>query len=554
MRSLALLSLLVLTGLFCTAQTIPTGLPAKMDSIFHNYNNLKGPGCAVLVVKNGKVIFKKGYGLANLEYDIPITPASVFDIASVSKQFTGFAISTLIQQGKISPDDDIHKYLPDVPQFGKTITIRHLIHHTSGLRDWPEALHVAGWRWDEVMSFDDIMRMVKYQKELDFEPGSQYQYSNTGYNLLVAIIEKVTGKTFAKWADENIFKPLGMNNSHISDNYSGIVKNRAVSYFPTGNSFGTSADVLTAVGSSSIFTSVEDLGKWVIHFQQAIDGKDPVYMRMLQEDTLNNKSINHYAYGLAIATKNGRKNVSHNGSWAGYRTVITNYPGDKLSIIILGNISEFNPDASAAQIASYLFKEKPQPRQVADNLMNAPTIKVDTLILKKYAGSYQLLPGWYVTLTLENGQLMVQANGEDKFETAAKTDTSFWVQAYGASVTFLKGPTGEFNSLQYKNYKAKRIVPINLTSVLLGQYTGTYYSQELETTYKIYLDKGKLFIHHMRLGEIAVDPDIVTPDQFSSNVGSLHFIKDKQDKITGFKLSGGRVKNILFEKKADQKP
>jgi len=152
---------------------------ADIDTLFNVYNRSGAPGVAVLIVKDGKVVFKKGYGMANLEHNIPISPTTVFDIASVSKQFTGFAISTLIQEGKISPDDDIHKYLPDVPQFGKTITIRHLIHHTSGLRDWPATLHAAGWRWDEAFTFEDIMRMVKQQKELDFEPGSQYSYSNT---------------------------------------------------------------------------------------------------------------------------------------------------------------------------------------------------------------------------------------------------------------------------------------------------------------------------------------------------------------------------------------
>ena len=158
-----------------------------------------------MIVQDGKVAFEKGYGLASLEYNIPVTPTTVFDIASVSKQFTGYAISTLIQQGKISPDDDIHKYLPDVPDLGKKITIRNLIHHTSGLRDWPEVLHYAGWRWDEAFRWDDIMRMVKLQKELDFEPGSQYQYSNTGYSLLAAIVEKGDRKTPCRFGSTKIF-------------------------------------------------------------------------------------------------------------------------------------------------------------------------------------------------------------------------------------------------------------------------------------------------------------------------------------------------------------
>src|SRR6185295_12928209 len=160
----------------------------KVDALFEQYNTKTGPGCALAVIENDQVVYSKGYGLANLEYNIPITTSTVFDIASVSKQFAGLAISTLVQDGKLSLDDDVRKYLPDFPDFGKRITIRHLVNHTSGLRDWPETLNVAGWRWDEVFSFEDILRMVKNQKELDFEPGAEFSYSNTGYNMLAAIV------------------------------------------------------------------------------------------------------------------------------------------------------------------------------------------------------------------------------------------------------------------------------------------------------------------------------------------------------------------------------
>ncbi|MDO3640461.1 serine hydrolase [Mucilaginibacter sp. L3T2-6] len=269
--------LLLVAGLFAQAQSHHIPLQANIDSIFKGYTQPGSPGVAVLIVKDGNVIFKKGYGLANLEYDIPITPVSVFDIASVSKQFTGFAISTLIQQGKLSPDDDIHKYLPDVPQFEKPVTVGNLIHHTSGLRDWPEALHAAGWRWDEAFGWEDIMRMVKKQHDLDFVPGSQYQYSNTGYNLLATIVEKVTGKTLAQWLDDNLFKPLDMKSTQVLVDYSKVVKNLASSYYSDGGIYHRSNDELTAFGSSSMFTSVEDLGKWVIRFQKGLDEKDPVF-------------------------------------------------------------------------------------------------------------------------------------------------------------------------------------------------------------------------------------------------------------------------------------
>ncbi|HJP63957.1 MAG TPA: serine hydrolase domain-containing protein, partial [Mucilaginibacter sp.] len=311
-------SMLLVCSLCACAQIPDDVIAKKSDSIFNSYHDK--PGVAVMIVQDGKVAFEKGYGLANLEYNIPITATTVFDIASVSKQFTGYAISTLIQQGKISPDDDIHKYLPDVPDFGKKITIRNLIHHTSGLRDWPEGLHAAGWRWEEAFGWNDIMRMVKQQKELDFDPGSKYQYSNTGYNLLAAIVQKVTGKTLPVWADENIFKPFQMNSSQVLADYSKVIKNVAGSYYQDGNEYHKANDMLTAWGSSSIFTTVEDLAKWVIRFQKGLDEKDPVFMRMIETDKLNNGEKNNYAYGNEIIDDQGLTNINHTGGWASFAT------------------------------------------------------------------------------------------------------------------------------------------------------------------------------------------------------------------------------------------
>ncbi|SFD74939.1 CubicO group peptidase, beta-lactamase class C family [Chitinophaga sp. CF118] len=538
---------LLLSSLSGIAQNTPDSLQTNIDSLFSAYTRPGSPGVAVLIVEKGKVVFEKGYGMANLEYDIPVTPTTVFDIASVSKQFTGFAISTLIQEGKISPDDDIHKYLPDVPQFGKTITIRNLIHHTSGLRDWPATLHTAGWRWDEGFRYEDIMRMVKQQRELNFDPGSQYSYSNTGYNLLAAIVAKVSGKTFPEWIDEHIFKPLNMNSSQVCSDYSKVIRHLASSYYPNGNEYNKSNDALTAYGSSSIFTTIEDLSKWVIHFQQALDEKDPVYLRMIETDELNNKQKINYAYGLEVTNNNGVRNISHDGGWAGFRTIVSNYPDQKVAIILLSNYGDFDPYVSTNAIARLFLRDKIAPGQKREDLSSLPTVNVDTLLLKKYTGSYQLGVGWYVTFTLENGHIMVQANGEDKFATDLKSDTVLWVPDYHSSVTFrdIKDKAG---ALKYRNIIAKRVIPVKVDLSQLNQYAGTYYSEELETAYRLSVENGKLVAHHMRLGDFNFEPDMVVTERFSSSNGTINFFKDEQNKVTSFRLSSGRIKNILFNK------
>lgn len=521
-----------------------------MDTLFRLYNRSNGPGCAVGIVRDGKLIFTKGYGMANLEYDIPITPTTVFDIASVSKQFAGLAISTLIQEGKINLDDDIRKYIAEVPKFAKPITIRHLVHHTSGLRDWPEALNMAGWRWDEVFSFDDIMRMVRHQKDLNFEPGERYSYSNTGYNLLALLVEKVSGKSFVQWTDEAIFKPLQMSDSRLLSDYTKVIKNLAYSYSPAGNEFVKSPSALTAYGSSSLFTTVADLSKWIVNFDEQINLKNPVYIRMLTEGMLNNGENVPYGYGLGHGKDRGLNTISHTGGWAGYRTILTNYPDEKLSIIILGNESRFNVNRYASAVATVLLKNKFKGAKITvDNLKAAPTIRLNPALAKKYEGIYQLGPGWAVTLSEEHDSLMVQATGEPKFPTQAKSDSTIWIDAYAASMTFVTDKTGSVNLLKYKDILAKRIIPWKPNPTEFPLFVGTYYSPELAAEYSVDLTDGKLKLHHRRLGDFDLRVDLAQVDGFSNDIGTIRFVKNAQKKVTGFMLSGGRVKNMWFEKR-----
>jgi CubicO group peptidase (beta-lactamase class C family) len=530
----------------CSNSNVNT-IAQKCDSMFSSYKDK--PGVAVLIVRDGKIAFEKGYGLANLEYNIPVTPVTVFDIASVSKQFTGYAISTLIQQRKLSPDDDIHKYLPEMPDFGKKITIRNLIHHTSGLRDWPEGLHAAGWRWEEAFAWNDIMRFVKLQKELDFEPGTRYQYSNTGYNLLAAIVEVVTGKTLPVWVNENIFKPFQMNSSQVLTDYSKLIKNVAGSYYPDKDGFHKSSDMLTAWGSSSIFTTVEDLSKWVIRFQKGIDEKDPVYMRMIETDKLNNGEKNTYAYGNEVMEDQGLTNINHTGGWASFATVISTYPAQRISIILLSNNGSFDSYGRANNLARSLFgaqfKSGSESKPV--DWAGKSTIKVNPSVLQKYTNSYKLGDGWYVAFTLEDGKLMVQATGEEKFPTEPKSDTVIWVPAYN-SAFFFRDITDKANSVKYRNIIAARINPIKIDVSKFGQYAGSYHSAELETTYRVYVHNNKLMVHHMRLGDFELVPDISNEDLFTGDAGRLQFDKDSQGNVIGFNLSGGRIRNIRFDR------
>jgi CubicO group peptidase (beta-lactamase class C family) len=202
---------------------------ALVDSVFGEFDD-QTPGAAIAVVHDARLVFAAGYGMANLDHDVPVGPETVFDIASVSKQFTGMAVSMLVEAGRIDLDAEARRYLPELPDFGDPLTVRHLVHHTSGIRDWPATLGVAGWRMDDVISFPQILRMAWNQRELNFPPGSEYSYSNTGYNLLAEIVSRVTGESFRAWTDQNIFRPLGMTSTHFQDDHREIVLRRAQGY------------------------------------------------------------------------------------------------------------------------------------------------------------------------------------------------------------------------------------------------------------------------------------------------------------------------------------
>jgi len=262
---------------------------SKVDRIFSPWDKTDSPGMSVVIVKDGAIAYQHGYGCANLEHRIPVTPQTVFDVASVAKQFTGLGIAMLVGQGKIALDDDIRKYLPEVPDFGKPITIAHLLHHTSGVRDWPETLTLSGVDGDGPITLDMILEMVRRQHELDFAPGEEHLYSNTGYNLLAAVIAKVTGQSFRTWMDKNVFQTLGMKHTQVRDDPAEIVANFADSYAPAGGrNFRRVQSELAAQGSSSLLVSAEDMGKWLLNFETAQAGGKTAIKLMRQSGKLNN--------------------------------------------------------------------------------------------------------------------------------------------------------------------------------------------------------------------------------------------------------------------------
>ena len=445
-------------------------LEAKVDQLFTEWNRPDSPGAALAVTKDSETIYKQGYGIANLEYDIPITPTTIFDIASVSKQFAAFAITTLAHEGALSLDDDIRTHLPDLPDFGYTITIRHLLHHTSGLRDWVQSLVIAGVAMEDVISFKHILKMARHQKALNFEPGEAYLYSNTGYNLLAEIVEKVTEDSFREWTDTNIFKPLAMTNTHFHDDHQMILKNRAYSYQVVENgAFKHAVNNTTALGSSSLYSTVEDLAKWILNFDDTQIGEQTVIAQMHQRGVLNNGEQISYALGLNIGEYRGLKTVGHSGSWRGFRSHLMRFPEQKFGVVILCNLDTFNPLGLAEKVADLYLADVLAPVEASEP--------------------------------------------EKAAEPAEKTKSE------------------------------------PLTPEQLAEFEGNYYTEELDTTYSIRVHGNQLVAQHIRHDNILLT---YADGHFLGNTWffpKVHFIRDDTGHITGFKLTGSRVRNLHFEKK-----
>ncbi|MCB0631322.1 MAG: serine hydrolase [Lewinella sp.] len=537
----------------------PTTPEEQVDQLFIPWDKPESPGASIAVVRNGKVIYSKGYGYANLEYDIPNSPTTIFHIASVSKQFTAFAIATLADQGKVDLDADIRIYLPEVPDFGEKITLRQLGHHISGLRDQWNLLAMAGWRLDDVITKEHVLKLVSRQKDLNFKPGAEYLYCNTGFTLMAEVVSRVTGQSFAEWTQANIFQPLGMTNTLFYDDHEKIVKNRAYSYGEGQGTFEKRVLSYANVGATSLFTTVEDLAKWAINFDKMTVGNAAIMKQMHEQGILNNGEKISYAYGQVIGEYKGLKMVSHGGADAGYRTYLARFPEQGLSVIVFSNLGTFNPGSLAFQIVDIYLKDQIKepvtdaPASPVAAASEKPSVEVSEAQLESYTGRYEIGPNFILTITREGKELYAQATGQPRLKIQPVAENEFFSPDANATVVFEKNSEGMVHQSILKQggreITMPRLTDFDPAKVNLSAYTGNFYSPELETTYHFIVEKGKLIARHQRHPDIELTP--TKKDNFSGNTwffGQVAFTTDESQAINGCLVSGGRVRDLRFKK------
>ena len=353
---------LLLAASIATAQE-PEDLTSaqRVDTLFAPFDRTDGPGAAVTVILDGEVVHERGYGMADLEHGLAITPSTRFQVASVSKQFTAFAIRLLEAEGKLSLDDDIREHLPEMHDFGSTITVGHMVHHTSGLREPSTLQRLAGWRSGDATTQEDLLAVAFRLRELNFEPGSQYTYNNLGYTLLAEIVERVSGQPFREFLDERVFGPLQMTSSLVNDNRNEVIPNRARSYARAGDGWEERTLNFEALGSTGIFTTVEDLVRWDQNFYDAAVGGAQVIRAMQEPGRLNDGTELTYASGLMLPEYRGVQAVHHTGSHAAYRIALFRVPEHRFTAIILSNDAALDRNEMPRRVADIYLEDVLDP-------------------------------------------------------------------------------------------------------------------------------------------------------------------------------------------------
>lgn len=540
MRHLIRLFVLLLSfsGLVYAQQLSPSDI-AKIDQVFADYAKPDFPGCSLGVYRNGSIAYAHGYGMASLELGIPITPQTVFDIGSTSKQFTAFSILLLQQQGKLSVDDDIRKFVPEIPDYGKRITLHHLMTHTSGMRDYAGLFDLAGVPEQNLTNDQDALDLIVRQKALNFSPGDEWDYSNTGFFLLSQVVQRVTGKPLRDFEQENIFRTLGMSNTVIFNDHTQIVPHRATgySYNEEKKAFGVEMSNFEQTGDGSIQTSVEDLLRWDENFYTAKIGGADLVKQMQVVGKLNNGKEHNYAAGLEISTYRGQATVRHGGAWAGYRAELLRFPKQHTSVAVLCNVAQSAPSLRADHVADVVLANVLAP---AANEKKEARASVPPEILQKYVGVYKNDKDAYQRVELKDAKLILANYG---IELIPQSPSVFRTDFTEGTISFadkrmvfgIEDKPETYNLIQVSAPKD------------LSPFSGDYYSPELDATWQLRVQNGELTAHVKHSDSPAVTLRPVSADTFTLEGGSLRFESRDGRPVRAF-LTVDRIRNIEFTK------
>jgi CubicO group peptidase (beta-lactamase class C family) len=538
----------------------------KADEFLAKWDKKDMPGCGVGAVKDGQLVYKRGLGMANLDYDVPNTPSTLFNVASVSKAFTAASIVLLAQQGKLSLDDEVQKYLTEIPKYDHPVTLRHMLHHTSGLREYQALMLFGGHNSDNAISEKQVLGMLARQRGLSFRPGTKYQYSNSNYQLLGAIVARVSGKSLRAFADENIFKPLGMKNTRYFDNRNEVVKNRASGYMVgQDNSVRVRASLFDLVGGGGVLTTVEDMYLWDQNFHEPKVGGREMAQLLTAPGVLNDGEKINYGFGLFTNEYRGIPVFKHSGNMSGYRAQTITFPEKKFTAIALCNNSAILPHLIIEKLADIYLDGQFPAAAAKSSKVDIASLPAGTPIPEteavRYAGIFvntdiysnfrlSMREGKLFMSGLAKGELpvtrtaegrLVMVEGDSRYEMVPVLDKA-------GAVSEMKLPRSSGQADVFVRVKA----PFDLPQKL-AEYAGTYHSEEFNNDFVIRHDGGKFALRISESFEAplaAAYEDVLTA---ANGQISLVFARGDNGKITGFVfnagLDGREVKGVVFKRR-----
>jgi len=536
------------------------GALAEVDALFAEYDRPGSPGCALGVIRDGGFAYRRGYGEANLEYGLPITPESVFRIGSTSKQFTAAAILMLAQSGQLDLDAPLSRHFPEFPEWAERVTVRQLVLHTSGIRDYLELAYLAGKSDDADFYTDDwVLELLARQRETNFPPGTQWLYSNSGYLLLAHLVKRVSGQSLRAFAQERIFGPLGMARTHFHDDHTGVVPGRASGYAPDGDGYRISMTTLDMVGDGGVFTTIDELLAWDRNFyDNRLGGGSTFIEQLTTPGRLGDGSPLDYAFGLTVEDYRGLRTVSHGGAFVGYRAEMLRFPDQRLTVTVLCNRADAAPELLARRVADLLLADRlaPAPAAADADGTESDPFQLDAAALREYEGDFwEPDQAFAAEARLQDGTLWavhspdrrneLRPVGPDHFEmVGVPAQVDVYYERDDGRITGLRRvidgkPRGAFRKFERRQAGADE----------LAAYAGRYYSPELDVRYALALDQGRLMFRPPNqapreltamFGETFENPDY----------GAFEFRRDAAGRVTGFTLQAGRVRNLAFSREA----
>lgn len=526
------------------AAVAPVATPAeRVDAVFARWDKTTTPGCAVGVGVKGRTVLSRAYGMADLEHDVRNTPETIFEAGSVTKQFTAAAVLLLAREGKLSLDDDARKYLPEIPAYQRTITVRHLLQHTSGLRDWGNVAAFSGWpRTTRAYTHAHVLDIISRQQSLNYPPGDAFSYTNSGYNLAAMLVSRLAGAPFAEFTRTRLFEPLGMTRTSWRDDYRRIVKGRAIAYDAQGEGFETVMPFEDVHGNGGLLTTVGDLLRWNENFVHAkVGGPEFVAEQQTPGHLTSGRAID-YGLGLYIGRYKGLRQVYHSGATAGYRAHLIRFPDEYVSVSVLCNVGAGNAGQYAYQVADVFLADRLKPESPpAAASVAAPQ-------LDRLAGLYRSTQSNDTVSLVRQEQGLRVENGPPLRPLSA---TRFLSGSGGAELEFGLDPEGRARSATLSEPNGNvstfdRVERAQPTAAQLEEYRGTYTSDEAETSFRIEVDEGTLVMRRRPDSSWKLAP--LYADGFDSPVGGLRFVRDPQGRVAELSVSNSRVWDIRFRR------